>query len=103
MRANSFYHQAPAWAILVVSLTTLSTAAVNHSGVRDDLHLSVEARGSNLDDSLPIYKNPNASIEDRLSDLLPRMTVQEKVAQLRVLFFRRSVYVILSLSVQHLG
>lgn len=85
----SFYRQAPAWTILAVSLATLSTAAVSHLGVRDDLHFSVEARGSNLDSSLPIYKNPNAPIENRVDDLLPRMTVQEKVAQLQVFFFRR--------------
>ncbi|KAH7340638.1 glycoside hydrolase superfamily [Rhizoctonia solani] len=30
----------------------------------------------------PLYKDPNASIEDRVKDLLPRMTVEEKVAQL---------------------
>ncbi|KAG8218078.1 family 3 glycoside hydrolase [Butyriboletus roseoflavus] len=79
---NKFFPQAPAWVILVVSVVTLSNAAVNHSGVCNDLHFSVEARGSNHDGSLPIYKNPNASIEDRVNDLLPRMTVQEKVAQL---------------------
>ncbi|KAH0839362.1 family 3 glycoside hydrolase [Lanmaoa asiatica] len=84
MKVNSFYRRAPAWAFLIVSLATLSIATVNHSGVRDDLHFSVEARGSNLNGSPPIYKNPNASIEDRVNDLLPRMTVQEKVAQLRV-------------------
>lgn len=32
----------------------------------------------------PLYKNPNASIEDRVNDLLPRMTVDEKVAQMYV-------------------
>ena len=51
-------------------------------GVRDDLHSSLEARGSNINGSLPTYKNPKASIEDRVKDLLPRMTVQEKVSQL---------------------
>ena len=30
----------------------------------------------------PLYKDPNASIEARVADLLPRMTVQEKVAQM---------------------
>ncbi|KAL0256461.1 hypothetical protein SLS55_008856 [Diplodia seriata] len=30
----------------------------------------------------PLYKNPAASVEDRVQDLLSRMTVQEKVAQL---------------------
>jgi beta-glucosidase len=51
-------------------------------GVRDDLHFSIHARGSNKDGSTPVYKDPTADIEDRINDLLPRMTVQEKVAQL---------------------
>ena len=89
MKVNSCYPQRPAWTIFLVSLATLTTAAAgNHLGVRDDLHFSVEARGYNRDGSLPIYKDPNASIEDRVHDLLPRMTVPEKVSQLRVLFFR---------------
>ncbi|KAG6899430.1 hypothetical protein C0995_005965 [Termitomyces sp. Mi166 len=59
-----------------------STAAVNTFGVRDDLHFSLEARGNNKDGSVPVYKDPNASIEDRVNDLLPRMTLEEKVSQL---------------------
>lgn len=31
---------------------------------------------------MPLYKNPKASIEDRVKDLLPRMTIEEKVAQI---------------------
>ncbi|KAK1579792.1 glycosyl hydrolase family 3 N terminal domain-containing protein [Colletotrichum navitas] len=30
----------------------------------------------------PVYKNPNATIDDRVSDLLKRMTIEEKTAQL---------------------
>ncbi|CAE6455078.1 unnamed protein product [Rhizoctonia solani] len=30
----------------------------------------------------PLYKDPNASIDDRVKDLIPRMTIEEKVAQL---------------------
>ncbi|TCD71921.1 hypothetical protein EIP91_000053 [Steccherinum ochraceum] len=45
-------------------------------------HFPLEARGTNNDGSLPTYKNPRASIEDRVNDLLPRMTIDEKVAQL---------------------
>lgn len=30
----------------------------------------------------PLYKNPHASIDDRVSDLLKRMSVKEKMAQL---------------------
>lgn len=32
--------------------------------------------------STPVYKNPNATIDDRVSDLLGRMTIQDKTAQL---------------------
>ena len=56
--------------------------------VRDDLHFPLHARASNKDGSTPVYKNPNASIEDRVNDLLPRMTLEEKVAQLYVVVFR---------------
>jgi beta-glucosidase len=51
-------------------------------GVRDGLHFSMEARQANKDGSVPVYKNPKASIEDRINDLLPRMSLEEKVAQL---------------------
>jgi beta-glucosidase len=33
-------------------------------------------------DSSPLYKDPNADIEDRVADLLGRMTVEDKMAQL---------------------
>jgi hypothetical protein len=33
-------------------------------------------------DSSPLYKDPSADIEDRVSDLLGRMTVEDKMAQL---------------------
>lgn len=51
-------------------------------GVRDNLHSSVEARQFNKDGSIPTYKNSKASIEARINDLLPRMTLAEKVSQL---------------------
>ncbi|TBU22737.1 glycoside hydrolase [Dichomitus squalens] len=50
--------------------------------VRDDLHFPLHARATNKDGSTPVYKNSKASIEDRVNDLLPRMTIQEKVAQI---------------------
>ena len=31
---------------------------------------------------MPKYKDPNSSIESRINDLLSRMTVEEKIAQL---------------------
>jgi beta-glucosidase len=53
-------------------------------GVRGDLHFSIEARQTNKNGSLPLYKDPQASIEARVDDLLPRMTLEEKVSQLWV-------------------
>ena len=41
-------------------------------------------RGNNKDGSQPVYKNSRASVEARVADLLPRMTLEEKVAQLYV-------------------
>lgn len=57
-------------------------AESNAFGVRDGLHFSLESRATNLDGSVPIYKNPKASIDARVNDLLPRMTIDEKVAQM---------------------
>lgn len=65
---------------LLPSLLVLPVLA-DH-GPRDDLHFSLEARQANIDGSTPIYKNPRASIEARVKDLLPRMTLAEKVSQL---------------------
>lgn len=31
---------------------------------------------TNIDGSLPLYKNPNAPIEERANDLLPRMSIE---------------------------
>ncbi|KAJ7062795.1 hypothetical protein C8F01DRAFT_1281834 [Mycena amicta] len=59
---------------IAVSLRLLS--------LQSGLHFSLESRATNTDGSLPIYKNPQAAIEARVADLLPRMTVQEKVSQI---------------------
>lgn len=32
--------------------------------------------------SVPVYKNPKAAIEDRVNDLLSRMTIEDKASQL---------------------
>lgn len=37
---------------------------------------------SNGDDSDPIYKNPNYSVEERVDDLLSRLTLDEKIGQM---------------------
>ncbi|KAG6859352.1 hypothetical protein C0995_009450, partial [Termitomyces sp. Mi166 len=72
----------PLLALATAFLLSESAAAVNTFGMRDDSHFSLEARGNNKDGSVPVYKDPNASIEDRVNDLLPRMTLEEKVSQL---------------------
>jgi beta-glucosidase len=41
---------------------------------------------ANADDSLPRYKDPNASVEIRVQDLIRRMTVEEKARQLDMYF-----------------
>jgi hypothetical protein len=38
--------------------------------------------------SVPTYKNPNSSVDERVADLLKRMTLEEKVAQLTCLWPR---------------
>ncbi|PIL26655.1 hypothetical protein GSI_11280 [Ganoderma sinense ZZ0214-1] len=68
--------------VLVFSLVVADTPARNRFEVRDDLHFPLHARASNKDGTTPVYKNPSASIEDRVNDLLPRMTLEEKVAQI---------------------
>lgn len=51
-------------------------------GVSRDLHFSLESRAENIDGTVPIYKSAKASVEDRVNDLLPRMSVAEKVSQM---------------------
>ncbi|KAJ4467499.1 glycoside hydrolase superfamily [Lentinula edodes] len=68
--------------MLVLSILLLVPVAFCSSSFLGSRELSLVARGTNSDGSLPTYKNPNASIEDRVADLLPRMTLEEKVAQI---------------------
>ncbi len=74
MRALSTLLLPLVWSAVEVPATRLD--------VREDLHFPLHARATNKDGSTPIYKNPDVAIEDRVDDLLPRMTLEEKVAQL---------------------
>lgn len=65
-----------------LSCLSLTSLAREPFEVRGDQHFSLEARQANKDGSVPTYKNPKASIEARINDLLPRMTLEEKVSQL---------------------
>lgn len=48
----------------------------------------LELTDSVLNITLPIYKNPNAPTEQRVKDLLGRMTIEEKIAQMRHIHFK---------------
>jgi beta-glucosidase len=67
---------------LLALVSCIQAFAENTFGARDGLHFSLESRATNIDGSLPVYKNPDAAIEDRVNDLLPRMSIAEKVAQI---------------------
>lgn len=88
------------FSVLLALVSCTHVVAGNTFGVRDELHFSLESRATNIDGSLPTYKNPKASIEARVNDLLPRMTVEEKVAQMYEILYSLSV-VELHLSVAH--
>ncbi|OAV43137.1 beta-glucosidase [Lewinella sp. 4G2] len=42
-------------------------------------------------DDTPAYRNPELEVEDRVSDLLARMTVEEKVAQMRIFHANKGI------------
>ncbi len=46
------------------------------------LTVFASAQTKNSPDNAPKYRNPSLSIEDRVADLLPRMTLEEKVAEI---------------------
>lgn len=59
------------------------TALLSLAACTPLVHCSAQSRHfGTRDQNEPIYKDPTASVEDRVADLLPRMTVQEKAAQL---------------------
>lgn len=72
-----------ALALLAFSSTVLGLPELG-SPEADALHFHLHARATNKNGTPPTYKDPNANIEDRVSDLLSRMTVEEKVAQMYV-------------------
>ncbi|KAH9853219.1 glycoside hydrolase superfamily [Lenzites betulinus] len=74
---------APALRVALALLPLLvSPARATSPEFSGDLHFPLHARATNKDGSAPLYKNPHADIESRVNDLLPRMTIEEKVAQL---------------------
>jgi beta-glucosidase len=59
--------------MLATQLLTLTTHAANAAGQRD----------------APLYRNPNAPLEQRVDDLLARMTLEEKIAQISCIWDRK--------------
>ncbi|KAG5633968.1 hypothetical protein H0H81_004130, partial [Sphagnurus paluster] len=72
----------PLLALAAAFFVSGAAASEDTYGVAEGLHFSIHARAENVDASAPVYKNPAASIEDRVNDLLPRMSLAEKVSQL---------------------
>ena len=70
------------WLSLLAASVSVQGLPEPGSPEADTLHFHLHARASNKNGSTPTYKDPNASIEDRVNDLLPRMTLDEKVAQM---------------------
>ena len=65
----------------------LAVAAASGSPLYKDASQPVEARAASAalaqkPQQQPLYKDPSQPVEARVADLLPRMTLQEKVAQL---------------------
>jgi len=61
---------------------------------------SLHSRAENEDGSPPLYKDSTAAIEDRVNDLLPRMTLEEKVAQLCVCSLLLPMHIDVELAVE---
>lgn len=68
--------------IFLFLLSAFASASYAAHEVRGELHFPLYARGTNKNGSLPAYRDYDAPIEDRVNDLLPRMTLEEKVSQL---------------------
>lgn len=71
--ANNFMKKAPVFFFLVIALLALKSG--------------FDLPGANAQQ--PDYRNPNLSIERRVADLLSRMTIEEKVAQMTTLWVRK--------------
>jgi beta-glucosidase len=63
-------------------ISLLSIALFMLSGNLAGVPASAQDKSAKPDAATPRYKDPNAPIADRVADLLPRMTLEEKVEQL---------------------
>lgn len=63
-------------------MVSSSVASLSAAVVAAAVAAVANAQNLTTNGTAPLYKNPSAPVEDRVQDLLSRMTLQEKVAQL---------------------
>lgn len=80
--------------LLLFCATTTNYALAHDLEPRGDLHFPLTSRATNKDGSIPVYKNPEAPIEDRVNDLLSRMTIEEKVSQMYVTYIKLHAFLV---------
>jgi beta-glucosidase len=71
-------------ATIIGGSNTVSSIPVVYNGVQVDVALKPGESEKLSSDDFITYKNSGASIEQRADDLLSRMTIEEKVAQMRM-------------------
>lgn len=71
-------------AVFMGGKNTVSSIPVVYEGVQVNLVLNPWESTQLSGDDFIIYKNSEASIEDRVEDLLSRMTIEEKILQMRM-------------------
>jgi len=71
-------------AVFMGGKNTVSSVPVVYDGVQVNLALKPWESTELSGDDFIVYKNSEASIEDRVTDLLSRMTIEEKISQLRM-------------------
>jgi beta-glucosidase len=62
--------------VLLAACATPTKAPVTPTATRTEPAATTEA------ETVPVYKDPEASVEDRVKDLLARMTLAEKIGQM---------------------